>query len=126
MEISTHTCRSLFHILAKPIYVFIWTQDQFFYPAWQKSHPCLLSQFLQLLAHHCLKRTLFQISVRSVLIKKSHWVPNLDCFEVVEGFPLERLQQFLSLASSMAHNNVIQEGCCLFIAFSLQFFKIWL
>ncbi|GBN11129.1 hypothetical protein AVEN_46633-1 [Araneus ventricosus] len=48
-------------------------------------------------SHHCLKRTLFQISVPSISENgNSHWVPNLDCMWVALYFPLELLQEFLT------------------------------
>ncbi|GBM35580.1 hypothetical protein AVEN_121034-1 [Araneus ventricosus] len=48
----------------------------------------------QLFSHHCLKITLFQISVWN-----PDWAPNLGYMG--GGFPLELFQQFLIFASSM-------------------------
>ncbi|GBO26449.1 hypothetical protein AVEN_121271-1 [Araneus ventricosus] len=49
----------------------------------------------QLISHHCLKKTLFQISVWN-----PDWVPNLGCMGC-SRHTLELSQQFLSFASSM-------------------------
>ena len=70
--------------------------------------PASLSQF-SATSHHCLKRALFQISVASILEKRNnHWVLNLGGMGVTPDFSFEFLSQFLSLASNIKTEILMQ------------------
>lgn len=71
----------------------------------------------QLSGHYYWKTTFFQISVLSISEKGNrHWVPNLGCMGAAD-FPLEFLQQFMSLVSNMESGIILQERHVLFSLF---------